>query len=487
MATSCEDSDDGSSSAAPADFQLSSEPDDDNDRLQDPLKCPLCHNGRRIFYCCRCIREGDFAHSMYKDIRGAGLLDRFADKQSRLTRLKSHRNLLEEKCTKALEKHRQRDKLICDIKACKERVRLLQQIENDKKNSISEESQRLCALKELNTKAVLDLPKQEERIEKLRKHVDNMRTKQQKQKDYLELKRQEWKKLKRKIIENLIQYVFPLSVVEPRKSYLDDGSSTDTITCALADASGTSYVRGKWINDNENSLELQHCIVAPTLPGSGDYSAYSLWIAENKDCVPSGNKENVMHNPAYNITAALAYATQLVIVLAYLLNVRLPYKLAYGEFYASEMSDHKFVRKVAKLNSNILYLCFTQNTSTTVLHPLHTLQNLMHLLNTDISDLGRIGSIEVDPNVITNLHNRLLPDLEISDDSASDEEEDAFNWEWEAVPNIACPEMPVPVPGVMSRQSSSSSMQVNQSVAGGLVTSAAHSIASIWRGWTANR
>lgn len=53
------------------------------------------------------------------------------------------------------------------------------------------------------------------------------------------------------------------------------------------------------------------------------------------------------------------------------------------------MSDQKFARKVARLNSNVLHLCFTQNTDTRVLHPMHTLQNLMHLLNTEISDLGR--------------------------------------------------------------------------------------------------
>ena len=51
------------------------------------------------------------------------------------------------------------------------------------------------------------------------------------------------------------------------------------VSSALADACGTSYVRGKWISDFENSLEVYHCIVAPTLPGSGDYSAYSLWGA----------------------------------------------------------------------------------------------------------------------------------------------------------------------------------------------------------------
>lgn len=57
----------------------------------------------------------------------------------------------------------------------------------------------------------------------------------------------------------------------------EESGHSDVVTCALADASGTSYVRGKWINDTENSLEVQHRIVAPTLPGSGDYNAYLLW------------------------------------------------------------------------------------------------------------------------------------------------------------------------------------------------------------------
>lgn len=41
--------------------------------------------------------------------------------------------------------------------------------------------------------------------------------------------------------------------------------------------------------------------------------------------------------------------------------------------------------------------------------------------------------MEADPNIVAQLHSQLVPDLENSDDSASDEEEDAFNWEWEAV------------------------------------------------------
>lgn len=137
-----------------------------------------------------------------------------------------------------------------------------------------------------------------------------------------------------------------------------DSTTSDIVTSALADASGTSYVRGRWISEKENSLEIHHCIVEPTLPAMGDYSAYSLWgnfviipmingithkykyvslVAANKDGVPGGNKENAMHNPAYNISAALTYATQLVNVLAYYVNVKLPYKVTCGYVLLKEL------------------------------------------------------------------------------------------------------------------------------------------------------
>lgn len=60
MATSSSDG----SCTAPADFQLSSELEDVSNRLSvNLLKCPLCHNNRRIFYCRQCIQNGDFIHS----------------------------------------------------------------------------------------------------------------------------------------------------------------------------------------------------------------------------------------------------------------------------------------------------------------------------------------------------------------------------------------------------------------------------------------
>ncbi|EZA61339.1 Beclin 1-associated autophagy-related key regulator [Ooceraea biroi] len=476
MATSSSDG----SCTAPADFQLSSELEDASSRLSmNLLKCPLCHNSRRIFYCRQCVQNGDFIHS------NTVYSERFADKQMRLVRLKAARAQLEEKCMKALEKHKQRDKLICDINICKERLRLLQSLVNETRQSIDKGNEQLGILKDINSQLILRLPRQEDRIEKLQRIVSGLRAKQEKQREAVNREREQLKKVIRTAAKQLIQYIFPLSKVQPNRSLCssDDSDSTtsDIVTSALADASGTSYVRGRWISDKENSSEIHHCIVEPTLSATGDYSAYSLWVAANKDGVPGANKENAMHNPAYNISAALTYATQLVNVLAYYVNVKLPYKVTCGEFCGNELSDQKFARKVARLNSNVLHLCFTQNTNIEVLHPMRTLQNLMHLLNTEISDLGRIGPMEVDPAIIAQLHSQLVPDLENSDDSASDEEDAC--WGWESVPSMACPEMVVPTSGAMISQQSSS-MQVHQSVAGGLVTSAAASIASIWRGWT---
>lgn len=48
-----------------------------------------------------------------------------------------------------------------------------------------------------------------------------------------------------------------------------------------------------------------------------------------KDSVPQSNSDVLKRNPAHNISAALTYTTQLVNILAFYLDVRLPSKLCY--------------------------------------------------------------------------------------------------------------------------------------------------------------
>jgi beclin 1-associated autophagy-related key regulator len=61
----------------------------------------------------------------------------------------------------------------------------------------------------------------------------------------------------------------------------------------------------------------------------------------------------------------------------------------FSDFCDHEMTDTEFAHRVAKLNSNVLHLCYTQNVNPELLHPARTLHNILLLLNTEVSDLGR--------------------------------------------------------------------------------------------------
>lgn len=53
------------------------------------------------------------------------------------------------------------------------------------------------------------------------------------------------------------------------------------------------------------------------------------------------------------------------------------------------MNEQQFSRRVARLNANILQLCFTQNINLGTLHPAQTLHNILQLIDINSTDLGR--------------------------------------------------------------------------------------------------
>ncbi|KAJ9578806.1 hypothetical protein L9F63_004956, partial [Diploptera punctata] len=327
------------------------------------------------------------------------------------------------------------------------------------------------------------LPRYEERVDTLERIVDQIMANITKQKTELSKVHEQLKSVIRSSVHQLVEYIFPILPVQPMPSDDENEAPRDTVT-ALADATRTAYIRGRWVF-TDSSGQMQHSIVSPSLPDSGDYSAYNVWVAANKDGVPGGSSEAVDHNPAYNISAALTYTTQLVNVLAFYLDVRLPNKLCYSDFCGHEMSESQFAHRVAKLNHNVLHLCFTQNVNPSSLHPTHTLHNIMILLNPELSDLGRPGPMEVDHNAAKCLEDQLVRDLELGEESGSDDESDNLPLEWEAVPHVSCPESMSSV-AQMSQHNLTTTQQAT-SMAGGLVTSAAASLASIWRGWTGTK
>lgn len=56
-------------------------------------------------------------------------------------------------------------------------------------------------------------------------------------------------------------------------------SSEDSMIACLSEAQRTVFVRDRWIqlSDHESTGGIRYSVVAPTLPGSGDYSAYHDW------------------------------------------------------------------------------------------------------------------------------------------------------------------------------------------------------------------
>lgn len=53
------------------------------------------------------------------------------------------------------------------------------------------------------------------------------------------------------------------------------------------------------------------------------------------------------------------------------------------------MNKNQFSRRVARLNANILHLCFSQNTNLNCLRPSETIHNILQLIDSENTDLGR--------------------------------------------------------------------------------------------------
>lgn len=458
-------SDDGS---APVDFNLSSTIEDENKVSSMRKKCLLCCSLRKTFYCNVCIRNGDFVSSTPQHP------ERFADKKLRLFKLKSDKQDSAKKCLKMIEKKNSKVTLQTEIKDCRDRIKLLKQLLNRKKEAIKKTNKELETIKEKNKARVTRLPRYKERVEKLQYYVtNNMKIEIVEKKERVATIKLELRKIVQKNVQDLVLYIFPIYKIDPISKSEDESESTDTVS-ALAEATRTSYIRGKWIF-MDSSGELHYRIVAPTLPGSGDYSAYTVWVAANKNGVP--DNEKMEQNQAYNISAALCYTTQLVNLLAFYLDVILPKKVNYSDFNSTEISDSKFYKKISKLNTNILYLCFSQGVDTSLLNPKHTLCNILHLVSHP--DLGRDEPFEIDSNLISSLEN--FDAVPKTDEGSEEDENDVVPSEWEAIPLVPCPEsLPGSAPFASQHMSN---VQATTSMAGGLVTS----LASMLRGWTGNR
>lgn len=238
------------------------------------------------------------------------------------------------------------ENLKTSIKEKRNNVDLLGKLIKEKQENIS----KLQVIKkenhEKNRSMRIILPKYDDKVNKLGDYVMEAREKNDnKRSNYNELE-QELKTIRRSYIDKLVKYIFPISQTVAtstslrllQDSELSRRSSNDSLQPELQseidEAIRTAYIRGRWVSQQESHGELQYIIVAPSLPSTGDYSACSDWIIQHKEQNTVSNTgtelgTSVTQNMAFRITAALTYTIQLVQVLSFYLDVRLPYKMNY--------------------------------------------------------------------------------------------------------------------------------------------------------------
>lgn len=186
------------------------------------------------------------------------------------------------------------------MRQSRDRINILKLALGEKTEKQVANSTKLTELLTKNDKLSKNLPKYEERVEKLRIYIARKQEELQKSREELLTLQPELKQLTKARIEQLMHYIFPITIVQPKRwvrdkilaftplgsfvSYSQIESAESDMVSALAEATHTTYIRDKWVY-TDNSGELQHCIVAPSLPGSGNYSAYNVWGKSKCHCL----------------------------------------------------------------------------------------------------------------------------------------------------------------------------------------------------------
>uniref|UniRef100_A0AAG5DKI6 Beclin 1-associated autophagy-related key regulator n=1 Tax=Anopheles atroparvus TaxID=41427 RepID=A0AAG5DKI6_ANOAO len=489
------------------------------------LRCPLCGAHRRHFHCKSCIRHGDFLHTA----TGVYHLppERFGEKQQRLRNLRMANATLEAKGTRMLAKHFQAGKLAGEIKQRTDRANIIRKTIELKRTAIEELRARQRTLGDDIRKLRIKLPRYDDKVKNLSEFVVRKLEESEHRKAQLAAVQDRLRLMKRDHVQQLVRYIFPITqTIVSRSQQLaatgggggnisttssssggstGPGNNTRSTINEISEATRTAYVRGQWVLQDSFG-EVQHVIVAPALPGTGNYSAYTEWTtvatgggggsgtltgldqqsSAGGDHQPPHAPRVGSHNPAHTIAAALTYTTQLVHLIAFYLDVLLPFRVAYSDFCTTALPEAQFTRKVARLNADIVHLCHTQGCRLNDMNPTHTLANVLCLLKS--ADLGLCGPTDRTSCLSDSMEQLLVQ--HIGEDSDS-EDETIIHQEWEAVPsNLSPVTVEQPYLPLEHRHRAIGAghyqhgTQQPPAAATSLMTSAFASVSSFWKGWT---
>lgn len=391
--------------------------------------------------------------------------------------MKNAQKQQDEKFNEKFEKFISLENLKASILKSRSRNALLQQLIKEKRANIQKLSEIKKENHDKNRAQRIILPKYEDKVNKLGDYVleaveknEQMRVRSNEQLEQL-------KNLRRNNIEKLTRFIFPISarmtLIHSRKA--SNESLQPEAISELAEAMSTAS------HDSFDAPAREYVIIAPSLPADGNYQECVDWIRSSKEgTVANASNASVAAEPgqiisinAYRIAAGLTFIAQIVQALSFYLDVRLPHKVNYNDFCTMGLNERQFKKKVARLNLNVVYLCYTQNISIGNIQPARTVENLIQLLDVKNMDLGRTGPIQTSQRSIDSIMQSFtdILDEEHSDTDEDDSEESILQKDWENVGNL---------PMLEITQSAMIPQQATASMAGTIINNVAHSL-SFWK------
>ncbi|CAH2105143.1 unnamed protein product [Euphydryas editha] len=424
-------------SEAPRDFRVSTPESDDN-----YTKCVLCYTVKKNFYCVDCVRNGSFIHSSMP------YSDSFSEKQLRLMKIKRDRQIILEKCKKLLEPKLNKDILVTETKQSRNKLDLLKLAIDQRRSIIDRKRKELTELQSYNNDIRLRLPRYQKRVLNIRKHVLEQKSELQNKISLYSDQTQSLAALRRSRIRQLIRYIFPIYM-----SY------------DLSDSIEDLEFLGDDLEEPQKRPQLH--IVAPWIDINADYSHIQTWVSQSKEPAAGGEPNT---NPAQRARAALGLAAQLLALLAWTLDVRLPYAIALSEY-----SDPRSWRScVVRVRAGAAALCARAGVAplpelcpapapssapAPAPAPLAALSALHALSLAAAADDPELGRVETWSSDNWDAYEMWLA----GDDLDEPEPPEHLHWPDTAqISELSCTPPPAP----------------------SLVTSAAASFASLWRGWT---
>lgn len=378
------------------------------------------------------------------------VLYRFVDKQQKLKNLRNAQKQLEERFNARFESFLRFENLRTSILRCKRKNRTLNALIKEKQENILKLRDIKSENHDKNRSQRIILPKYEYKVNKLGDYVfeameknDNTRLKSQEQMEQL-------KNARRSHIDNLIKFIFPISQqtlrigLQSRKAS-NESLQPETINEIAEAMLASTCAKSGWKQESlSDLLNKEFIIVAPSLPSNGNYQEYCDWIHSNKEgsmnsgmtTAGASDPVHVANNHAYRIAAALTYITQLIQCLSFYLDVRLPHRVVYSDFCTMGLNEQQFRKKVARLNLNIVYLCYSQNLSMKSVQPARTMENIFQLLDIRNVDLGRTGPALLDSS--RSLDSIMQSFIDICDDDDTDDDSDdtILQKDWENVASL---------------------------------------------------